>query len=554
MSTGIPCKIINNETIEKIYVTEEKTPVEGRNIECNACTDPYDDHELEYDDRELEYEYEPGISLSALHFSRENNGKWLGHCKGCRCISSAPSEHCGGCVCLQESDLQLAAELGKTLLERNRELENSIKHQQAIIDDQGQEIEYLTKQTTALREVNESRIRVYEQMEISLQEAENINSKLLEESSSDKSRIKSLSGLVEHLEQKCEELQCLIQFNKKQVEVQELQRRKQGRNGSGIDGTRRSSVVQDDCRRPEHEVTAEDGLSKLENEDIIEVEWRRLDITDAVSPELEERKLELEVIELNTEVEQLTALKKQDDSRIVELEEQILSLVVEKKRLISEAGPEGRGRGGEGRIFSEEYSVLANTHNRRNLSICLCSELLQADCVKQMSKSNIKDQPEDQECHVNVKISKQLGSAVSFKDNDNPVNENKEEVPIEKIENSSGDNHTSFEEETDEPYINATNDQDQVVHGVLTAEEKSGMLIESAETAVSKLDIKTGVGRALNTNISHLLHSFQSTRSIGWINTLLYTVSIFTCLIGLLRTIFFQLRSSFSGSEDNINL
>ena len=129
---------------------------------------------------------------------------------------------------------------------------------------------------------------------------------------------------------------------------------------------------------------------------------------------------------------------------------------------------------------------------RRNLSICLCSELLQADCVKQMSKSNSNDQPEDQECHVNVKISKQLGPAVSFNDNDNPVNENKEEVPIEKIENSSGDNHTSFEEETDEPYINATNDQDQVVHGVLTAEEKSGMLIESAETAVSKLDIKVG--------------------------------------------------------------
>ena len=46
------------------------------------------------------------------------------------------------------------------------------------------------------------------------------------------------------------------------------------------------NIVEDDCRRPEHEVTAEDGLSKLENEDIIEVEWRRLDITDAVSPEL----------------------------------------------------------------------------------------------------------------------------------------------------------------------------------------------------------------------------------------------------------------------------
>ena len=39
------------------------------------------------------------------------------------------------------SDLQLAAELGKTLLERNKELEGSIKDQQAVIEDQSQEIE-----------------------------------------------------------------------------------------------------------------------------------------------------------------------------------------------------------------------------------------------------------------------------------------------------------------------------------------------------------------------------------------------------------------------------
>ena len=43
--------------------------------------------------------------------------------------------------CFYFSDLQLAAELGKTLLERNKELENSLKEQQAIIDDQAQEIE-----------------------------------------------------------------------------------------------------------------------------------------------------------------------------------------------------------------------------------------------------------------------------------------------------------------------------------------------------------------------------------------------------------------------------
>jgi cell division protein FtsB len=48
------------------------------------------------------------------------------------------------------SDLQLAAELGKTLLERNKSLENSIKQQQAIIDDQAQEIEVISHTFVAM--------------------------------------------------------------------------------------------------------------------------------------------------------------------------------------------------------------------------------------------------------------------------------------------------------------------------------------------------------------------------------------------------------------------
>lgn len=39
------------------------------------------------------------------------------------------------------SDLQLAAELGKTLLERNKELENTIRSQQDKIEEQAHEIE-----------------------------------------------------------------------------------------------------------------------------------------------------------------------------------------------------------------------------------------------------------------------------------------------------------------------------------------------------------------------------------------------------------------------------
>lgn len=35
----------------------------------------------------------------------------------------------------------MAAELGKTLLERNKELEQSLRNQQTVVDDQLQEIE-----------------------------------------------------------------------------------------------------------------------------------------------------------------------------------------------------------------------------------------------------------------------------------------------------------------------------------------------------------------------------------------------------------------------------
>lgn len=49
-----------------------------------------------------------------------------------------------GFLFLDSADLQLAAELGKTLLERNKELESALKHHQNIIEDQAQEIEVST--------------------------------------------------------------------------------------------------------------------------------------------------------------------------------------------------------------------------------------------------------------------------------------------------------------------------------------------------------------------------------------------------------------------------
>ncbi|XP_075154587.1 cerebellar degeneration-related protein 2-like isoform X2 [Haematobia irritans] len=105
-----------------------------------------------------------------------------------------------------KSDLQLAAELGKTLLERNKELETLLKEHKHTIEEQEQEIVYLKKHTTALREVNDSRLKVYEQLEVGIQDLERANHRLLVENTADKKHIKTLGHNIENLEARTEEL------------------------------------------------------------------------------------------------------------------------------------------------------------------------------------------------------------------------------------------------------------------------------------------------------------------------------------------------------------
>ncbi|KAF0304751.1 Cerebellar degeneration-related protein 2 [Amphibalanus amphitrite] len=64
--------------------------------------------------------------------------------------------------------------------------------------------------SVALREVNDSRLRVYEQLEVSIQELEVTNQRLQDDSARDKKRIRSLTQSVECLEQRTAELQTLV--------------------------------------------------------------------------------------------------------------------------------------------------------------------------------------------------------------------------------------------------------------------------------------------------------------------------------------------------------
>ena len=58
--------------------------------------------------------------------------------------------------------------------------------------------------------MNDSRLKVYEQLEVSMVELESTNKRLCEEGLGDKERIRDLGDTVRSLEIKCEELQRLL--------------------------------------------------------------------------------------------------------------------------------------------------------------------------------------------------------------------------------------------------------------------------------------------------------------------------------------------------------
>ncbi|KAF4085294.1 hypothetical protein AMELA_G00115540 [Ameiurus melas] len=106
-----------------------------------------------------------------------------------------------------EHDLHLAAELGKTLLERNHELEESLQETYATNQEQLQEIEHLSKQVEMLRSVNDQHAKVYEQLDTTAQDLEQNNQRLALENRSAQLKIEGLTETINSLQGQVEELQ-----------------------------------------------------------------------------------------------------------------------------------------------------------------------------------------------------------------------------------------------------------------------------------------------------------------------------------------------------------
>uniref|UniRef100_A0A672FPB7 Cerebellar degeneration-related protein 2-like n=1 Tax=Salarias fasciatus TaxID=181472 RepID=A0A672FPB7_SALFA len=101
--------------------------------------------------------------------------------------------------------------LGKTLLERNKELEDSLQQMYVNNEEQVQEIEYLSKQLEMLREMNEQHAKVYEQLDVTARELEITNEKLVLESKASQQKIDRLTGTMETLQGQVDSLTARVE-------------------------------------------------------------------------------------------------------------------------------------------------------------------------------------------------------------------------------------------------------------------------------------------------------------------------------------------------------
>ncbi|XP_028843751.1 cerebellar degeneration-related protein 2 [Denticeps clupeoides] len=113
-----------------------------------------------------------------------------------------------------EHDLHLAAELGKTLLDRNHELEQALQQMYSTNQEQLQEIEYLTKQVDLLRQMNEQHAKVYEQLDVAARDLELNNRRLVGDNRAAQQKIHSLTETIDGLQTSMEDLQRQVELLK----------------------------------------------------------------------------------------------------------------------------------------------------------------------------------------------------------------------------------------------------------------------------------------------------------------------------------------------------
>lgn len=220
-----------------------------------------------------------------------------------------------------QNDLHLAAELGKALLETNRELETQAMHLQQVNHEQNLEIEFLSKQLETARNNFDSRMKVYEDVDRHNQELEKTNQRLLLDAKGDKQRIEKLLATVEHLEEKCEEYQKKIEEMKKEDSIKQRQQKQENRRALSLANLQGNSENTKNIYISDLQWTYNDQFKKLPlNPYEIEIKKLQDNIKQMKAQQIIERRKKED---LETEVSLLWEENDSMERKNKELEEQI---------------------------------------------------------------------------------------------------------------------------------------------------------------------------------------------------------------------------------------
>uniref|UniRef100_W8BTD4 Cerebellar degeneration-related protein 2-like n=2 Tax=Ceratitis capitata TaxID=7213 RepID=W8BTD4_CERCA len=297
-------------------------------------------------------------------------------------------------------DLQLAAELGKTLLERNKELETLVKELKGTIDEQQQEIVYLKKHANALREVNDTRLKVYEQLDLGIQDMERSNHRLTAENNSDKKHIKTLVQTIEALEARQEELNKQIDELRQSLTMERrknerLSSANERRNTAANESSRSSNGVLNSVAVKESSSTNkgnDSGSERGYEPSTTAPENCSFEFGTSAQPESKANSTSIgvnqsnensmglsdlvcnaddseEIIKLVNDLEMMKKAFLAEQQRCTELEEQLVAIIQENQMLQSRLASNSPNE--EMRSMQEELSVLDEVREGKMCSRCM---------------------------------------------------------------------------------------------------------------------------------------------------------------------------------------
>ncbi|XP_039480982.1 cerebellar degeneration-related protein 2-like [Drosophila santomea] len=267
-------------------------------------------------------------------------------------------------------DLQLAAELGKTLLERNKELETFIKEYKIKGDEQELEILHLRKHINAMTEVNDSRLKVYEQLEVGIQDLERANQRLNLEKNRDKKQLKSLTTNTEVLEARCEELSQLLSDARQSLSTERRKvdqyQQERYRMQHSAEGSVSSHSIQSLCKEPSVEFSKLDVMAMANSTGLEDLSFSNATMCERTAVKGEDNE---ELVKLISEMEVLKRDFLAEQQRCTELEEQLVTIIQDNQglqsRLLENSANEGT------MSMHEEFSLLDDVRQGQMCSRCL---------------------------------------------------------------------------------------------------------------------------------------------------------------------------------------